>query len=497
VIPPFLKTPAAWMKAIIAAMAIGHVLLVLAIVFMRINHPFELEWMEGGSLIQLQRVMAGEALYVPPTIDFVPYIYAPLYFYLSAIPAAVLGDGFLPLRLTSFASSVITGALIVAWVRRETSSAWAGLVALGFYAASYPLTGTWFDIARVDCLFLTLVVAAGYVLRWRADSRSMFGAGLLVGLACLTKQQGVAFVAMMLIFVWVYRRPGALAFSVPAVLLPLGVYGLLAHWSQGWSTVYLFDLPRRHYLQKSMLVVFFGQELLIPLGAALGLIGVYLIARARRRWDVDWIFTLAMTATLGGISLLSRLNVGSATNVNLPLYAWMAVLFGLAVHESLLSASLAPRWKRGLVSGVLVLGLVQFAWLGYRPAPWVPTPGDVRAGEALVRQLAAVPGDVWVPYHPYLAVMAGKRSFAHEMAISEVLIAEPSVRRHLITGVDAALSANRFDALLLDSTWPFYGQIKGVWRHYGLPEPVNLPNDVGWPVAGFRTRPTVWLRPKQ
>lgn len=485
--------PVSCLKALVAIAALGHGLLVLAIVAQRIAHPFELEWMEGGSLVQVQRILQGLPLYVPPSVDFVPYIYAPLYFYVSAVPAAVLGFGFLPLRLTAFLCSLGVGALVFALVRRETRSNWAGLAAVGLFAASYPLTGTWFDIARVDTLFLLLVMAAAYGLRWAAGWRGLAVAGLLAGLACLTKQQGLPIVAVMLAFGGLFRRRQAVAFALPAVLVPALGYAML-HWLHGgWSSFYLFDLPRRHYLQRKMLGVFFVRDLLVPMGAACALVAAWALQRVRREQLEATAFYALMLMALGGTSLLSRLNVGAAANVLLPMYAWLAVLFGLALHAA---AGACEGRMRPWALGALALALFQLSWLAYRPAPWIPTPADRAAGWALVAQLKAVKGAVWVPSHPYLAVLAGKPEAAHEMAVEEILIADPASKARMIAEIETALAERRFAVLVLDRAWSFYGQIKALPRLYGPVARQVLPDGALVPVTGYRTRPTLWYEPK-
>jgi hypothetical protein len=43
----------------------------------RLGTPIELEWMEGGSLQMMYRVLSGKPLYAPTSIEFVPYTYTP------------------------------------------------------------------------------------------------------------------------------------------------------------------------------------------------------------------------------------------------------------------------------------------------------------------------------------------------------------------------------------------------------------------------------------
>ena len=65
--------------------------------------------------------------------------------------------------------------------------------------------------------------------------------------------------------------------------------------------------------------------------------------------------------------------------------------------------------------------LVQLALLWSPPWRQVPTAADRAAGAALVAKLAAVAGAVLVPYHPHLGRLAGKATYAHEMALADVM----------------------------------------------------------------------------
>ena len=111
------------------------------------------------------RVAHGYPLYTKPTLDFVPYLYAPLYFYLAAALTKVVGAGYASLRLVSILGTLGTFGVIYALIHGETRSRLAGLAGAGLYAACYyPLQG-WFDIGRVDALFMFLFLLAIYCTR--------------------------------------------------------------------------------------------------------------------------------------------------------------------------------------------------------------------------------------------------------------------------------------------------------------------------------------------
>jgi len=83
----------------------------------RAGFPLDLEWMEGGMLVHAQRLAAGQGIYVKPTLDFVPYLYTPLYPALLALLSLVFPLGYLLGRVVSllalFAALVLLGALVV------------------------------------------------------------------------------------------------------------------------------------------------------------------------------------------------------------------------------------------------------------------------------------------------------------------------------------------------------------------------------------------------
>jgi len=78
----------------------------LVIALFRLSYPFPLEYLESNSLVEVQRILTGHALYAAPTAGYVPDGYPPLYFATSAAAASMLGLSYLPLRLVSLVSSL-------------------------------------------------------------------------------------------------------------------------------------------------------------------------------------------------------------------------------------------------------------------------------------------------------------------------------------------------------------------------------------------------------
>ena len=75
--------------------------------FASVGYPYLLEWMEGGTAEGIHRILTGQPLYVRPTLDYTPYIYPPLYFWLSGGAAVLIGNELLAARAVSFVSTLL------------------------------------------------------------------------------------------------------------------------------------------------------------------------------------------------------------------------------------------------------------------------------------------------------------------------------------------------------------------------------------------------------
>jgi len=497
-----------------------HLLVLAALFGLRIGHPYTLEWQEGAMVDQVARILTGLPLFVAPSLDFVPQIYAPLYFYVSALACRILGVGFLPLRLVSVAASLGCLALIHRFVRRETGSASAGWLAAGLFAGCYAISGAWLDIARVDSLFLFFTLSAIHVLRGDATTRGALFSGALFGLAFLTKQQGLVLALPFVIHEWVARGPRQAA--VFAVTLAVGIGGstlLFQIWTGGWYAFYLFTLPSGHEIFTPMIPGFWIADLLYPLAPACLVAAVCLGMRrpapafaAGDRGDPR-LFWLLLLGGCVGTSWASRVHSGGHVNVVLPAYAALALAWGVGLHAwtapapagapgadgrpasaepRLLDPQPRVRRRAALVWGLCVL---QLGWLVHDPRPLLPGEAHRRGGDAFVAALRGIPGEVLAPWHGYLPVLAGKRVHAHRSAVRDVMRSgQEAVAAALADEFRAALASHRFAAVVIDN--PYFLQdfmadtLESHYRLAGRLLPEGL--EVG-PVVGWRENPRLYL----
>jgi Dolichyl-phosphate-mannose-protein mannosyltransferase len=378
----------------------------LFVALSRLDYPFALQPLEGNSLVEVHRILAGQPLYPAPTAGYVPDGYTPLYFYLAAAAARVLGVSYLPLRLVSVLSSLACFALLARLVQRETGSAAAGTGAAGLFAATYFVTGTWFDVARVDSLFLALSIGGLYAARRMSGTGGAVAAGVLLAAAALTKQTGLA--EGVLVVAALLTGPRRRLAWIAAVA-EFAVFGLsmlaLRLTGGGWFTYYVFKQMSEHSLKASNFS-WFCTALLTALGlaACAALIGARRVPRE----------LLAGCATLAVGGCAALVHSGGAINDVLPAYLAVALLAGLALGGD------SARWVT-TAAGLLVLAQTVFLLVGARPSQAIPTGADRAVGERLVAGMRDFGGDVIVPGDPALSLLAGTAPAAHPGAVYDVL----------------------------------------------------------------------------
>jgi hypothetical protein len=270
---------------VVGLAACAYLLAYVAIALLRVTYPFDLEWMEGATADHVHRILTGQRIYVPPSLAFTPFLYPPLYYYVSAAVSLVTGMGLLPLRLVSVASSIGCFWLIYRLVARDTGRRYVGLVATGLFAATYRIGGAWLDLARVDSLFLLLFLGAVYLVRFQASTRAWAVAGALLALSALTKQTALMLALPLILYAAIVDWRRAATFLVTFG----GVFGLITLglnvWQDGWYLSYTVRLPAR----------------------VNAVVGVPIVSRASLRvWRRDFFGAMPVAAVLGAASLFVR-----------------------------------------------------------------------------------------------------------------------------------------------------------------------------------------------
>ncbi len=480
-----LKKTAGYLKFAVIALALWFLLIYIVLACFHIRFPFALEWIEGSMLDHVKRVLAGKLVYVPPSIEFVPAIYPPLFFYVSALVSKITGFGFMPLRLVSFVSSIAIFVLIFFIVIRETGSKFSAIVAAGLFAATYRLSGPYLDMGRVDSLFLFLFFAALYTVKFKDSLRSALFAGILISFSVLTKQTAIVLSGSLILYCALFHSRLYTCFFIISMAVFTGFSCLLINYAhEGWFKFYVFDLPGQHPVSLNRLADFWAKDIFLSLPFACAFCLLYFIRPVSAACRKNMLFYLLVSVSIIAVSCMSRLKSGGGKNVLIPSYAVISVLFGLAVGSGLrLAKNFHMRKKTFAEILICLLCLLQFTTLIYNPLPMLPDKRFLRQYNSVVKKIAQTQGDVFAPSYGYLCVMAGKNGSAHIGAINDILRGSEGPARDLfIHGIREAIQEKRFSAIILDRKLAWFQ--KDIERYYVQQKGFNR-QDPCWPLIRY------------
>lgn len=411
-----------------------------------LSYPFNLEWMEAQTMDVMQRILDGKPVYAEPALEYVAFIYTPLYFFVSAYVALLTGGvDFLPARLVSFVSAIGCAGLLYAWVRKEQGSWKAAMLAAGLYMATYRLSGRWFDNARVDSLFMVLTLAGLYVFYHFRGWKSVWGSALLMTAAFFTKQTALIMVAPVIAAMFFVNRRHAVETALATAFLTISGIAAYDVVSNGWFNFFVFKVPSGHAIAYPLIWNYWKVDLLPQ-------VGIMLVASvvAVLLWCFDeWRRGLAYGALLIGFVMAayaSRLHMYGYLNVLMPAHAGMALLAGLAV------AYFERRREHLVLAALCVLLLAQMHSLLYDPRPLIPTQKSLETGNKFLAELAKIEGDVLMPDLQFVQTRVGKKSYALGMAAFDIIRADlgdrKDVKRKFEKELADAIASGRFTAVM-------------------------------------------------
>lgn len=489
------------LKHILLAGAILYVVVYLVVVFYRIRYPFELMWQEGAAVDHVRKILSDYKYYVRPSLEFVPSIYTPLYFYFSAVVSSIIGVGFMPLRFVSFISSIGNFLIIYLIVKRETDNTFSGIIASCLFAATFEISGAWFDLARADSLSLLFLLTALYFIRFKVSLKSYIFAGVLISLSFLTKQTALIVSLPVMLYPFIVNRRYSIIFISTTIFILIVSTIFLEYIHDGWYTYYIFlasDLP----LIKSRFISFWTKDLFSTLPIACILSLYYLIYTFFQHSDSskkDFLFYFLAASSMIGISWGIRLFSGAWLNDLIPAYAIISIMSGLASHRLLESALRVSQTKQKFMEICIYLVLIiQFVSpsLMYNPLRQVPTKKDLEAGKSFINKMMQIEGEIFMNFHGYLPVLAGKKSYANQMGMRDVLASDKKsqVRIELLNEIRHAMREKKFAAIIIDSFEPWYPP--DMEKYYIKKEKIFSDDTVFYPVVAMKTRPEFIYVPK-
>ncbi len=394
----------------------------------RLAYPWPIEWMEGASLHHVLRMSQGQALYVAPSAEFVPYLYPPLSYLPMALAVYVLGPSLWAGRLVSVLAFAGTSFCMYRIVARESGSAAVGCSAAGLFALGFGYTGAFLDLVRVDSVFI-LAVLLGLE---RLSARDVPTGFTWLAISCFAKQHGMIFLGAAWLASIVALGPKRALRPVVASALIVAI-GVVAfdRTSDGWFLRYTWSVPGGHGLLPHLLASYFGIDVLVYL-PALAVFTVFGLIRERGR--TPW---LALLAAGLCASALGRAHPGGDDNVRLPGFA-LLVITGTLAYARLWSSASRPAARHALSAALLLQAL----WLLQLPAAHAPKPAHARALSSLLAALDRCAGDADGPGVALDHALLTRRPFVHTMALSDLHASgDPALGNAADEALVAALAA--------------------------------------------------------
>ncbi len=307
-----------WVPQVLAVSAAAlFTIMYVATALPRLVYPYDLDFLEDSVLMESVRFANNQPVYIPPNAVFNPHVYMPLYFWLGGLLFKLAGPSLLLLRSISLAAIVATTIGIYWIAKRESGKQWIAISCAGLFLGGYAISGFWYELARVDALFVAFTVW-GLAMAAYADgtTRLLIGSAALLALATFTKQTGFAVGASMAVFLILAHRRGAGWFALVFLALTILPALVINRLTEGWFFYHIFYIGTADPTETSRLVSYFKDKIF---GVMAGLSVMALLAviiNVRRvglqaLLDQAWFAGIALAIVISG---LGRFRVGGNLN---------------------------------------------------------------------------------------------------------------------------------------------------------------------------------------
>jgi hypothetical protein len=465
----------------------------IVIAVSRLTFPFDVEWMEGGMVEHVFRILNSQPIYTAPSLEFIPYIYTPLYFYLSSWVSELTGIGFFPLRLVSFISTLSILLFTFLIVKNETNNKPVSIISAGLFAACFEISGFWFDLARVDSLFLALFVISFYLLISFNNKSSLIFSGIFAALSFLTKQTAFIILVPLVLYIIYDKRWNCLYYIIPLITISSGISLYMNYISDGWYYHWLVEIPAGHQWIYYKIVSFWIIDIFKPLALSffIGISFLYIIFSGNKR---RFILYTALFVGLFLCAWSSRIHLGGYDNVLMPAFFGITLLFGLGLNELLSVISGNKKSQNQYLKLFLFLAVIaQFFILFYNPFTQIPKEQDWAYGNKLIKEMRQTKGEVYIPDHQYIARYAGKTSYAHFYVLIDFFESKSNLKDSLKSEFKNLFKNESFSMIISDS----YTGLDEYSKYYRF-ESNLFPDDKYFKckTGGRKTRPEFIFKPK-
>jgi len=367
------------------------------LLYLFVNHisfPLNLEAMEVYILLHVKRALSGLPIYVAPSEDFIPFVYNPLYYYLSIPFVKIFGVTLQSLRFVSIIGSIGTIVLLFLSTKRMTDSAWWGAISVGLFAASYRAMDTYIDTAHADSWLLFMILLGCYLIELRKSQIvSLVGVIALV-LSFWFKQHGALFLIGAVLYL-TYRDGIAKSWKYWMVAFVFG-FGLYIYYPKAvfgpYFHYYTWEVPRRwsqidfNTISHILAYVLKNYSLLLIAGFITFSRSIYQFKEKLTIW-----LLMFPVAIMSGV--MGSLDPENNNNVFIPMATWFIIIGVMGLSEALKSQK-APKIAVAVYVGVFL----SFSLLYYNPASVVVSKEAEIEYQNLNTYLSELDGTVYAPW---------------------------------------------------------------------------------------------------
>src|SRR6185503_7820989 len=155
----------------------------------RLLYPYDLDFIEDSMLMQSLRIAHRQPVYMQPNADFNPHVYMPLFPWLGGMLFRITEPSLPVLRLLSLGAALVTSILIYWIAKRESGLNWVAIICTGLFLGGYHINGFWYEVARVDSLFVAFMLGGLALANYAVDSDwGLILSATVFALAAFTKQ---------------------------------------------------------------------------------------------------------------------------------------------------------------------------------------------------------------------------------------------------------------------------------------------------------------------
>ena len=367
------------------------------LVYLWFNHfsfPLNLEAMELYILSHVKRALLGLPIYIAPSESFIPFVYNPLYYYLSIPFVKIFGVNLQALRFVSILGSVGSMVSLFLITKRLTGSASWGIISVGLFAASYRAMDTYTDTAHADTWLLFMILLGCYLIDLRrSQTLTLFGVVALV-LSFWFKQHGALFLVGSVLYL-TYRDGFRNSWKYWLVALVLG-FGLYIYYPVSlfgtYFHYYTWEVPRRWSqidFNTITHIIFYVVRNYSLLSIVAVLTLFVAIRQSKSKLNI-WLLMLPVAMMSGAMGSLDPEN---NNNVFIPMATWFIIVGIFGLSEILKS----PKMPR-MVFAVYVVVVASFGFLYYQPGSVIIPKESKTEYRDLNKFLADLDGTVYAPW---------------------------------------------------------------------------------------------------